>query len=133
MVPELTVTDFSRSLDFYQRILGFQLLIRRDAPDFAYLELGETQLMLEALHDDGWNTASLNYPLGRGVNFQIEVDDLTPLLNNLKANGITLYREVKNNHYRVDEALACQREFLVQDPDGYLLRFSQFIENIMTY
>ncbi|MCC8422062.1 VOC family protein [Photorhabdus thracensis] len=133
MVPELTVTDFSRSLDFYQRILGFRLLIRRDAPDFAYLELGEAQLMLEALHDDGWNIASLNYPLGRGVNFQIEVDDLTPLLNNLKANGIKLYREVKDNHYRIDEILACQREFLVQDPDGYLLRFSQFMENITTY
>ncbi|WP_046396187.1 bleomycin resistance protein [Photorhabdus hindustanensis] len=133
MVPELTVTDFSLSLDFYQRILGFQLLIRRDNPDFAYLALGEAQLMLEVLHDDGWNTASLHYPLGRGVNFQIEVDDLAPLLHNLKANNIKLYREVKDNHYRIDEVIACQREFLVQDPDGYLLRFSQFIENIMAY
>ncbi|NHB92666.1 bleomycin resistance protein [Photorhabdus cinerea] len=133
MVPELTVTNFSLSLDFYQRILSFQLLIRRDKPNFAYLELGEAQLMLEALHDDGWNIAPLNYPLGRGVNFQIEVDDLTPLLNSLKANSIKLYREVKDNHYYINEVIACQREFLVQDPDGYLLRFSQFIENIMTY
>ncbi|MGS0627069.1 MULTISPECIES: bleomycin resistance protein [Photorhabdus] len=133
MVPELTVTNFSLSLDFYQRILGFQLLIRRDNPNFAYLALGEAQLMLEARHNDGWNTASLNYPLGRGVNFQIEVDDLTPLLDNLKANSIKLYREVKDNHYYVNEVIACQREFLVQDPDGYLLRFSQFIENIITY
>ncbi|MBS9439073.1 VOC family protein [Photorhabdus noenieputensis] len=133
MVPELTVTDFSLSLDFYQNILGFQLLIRRSNPDFAYLTLGEAQLMLEALHDDGWNTAPLNYPLGRGVNFQIEVDDLAPLLHSLKVNNIKLYQEVKDNHYRIDEVIACQREFLVQDPDGYLLRFSQFIENIMSY
>ncbi len=56
MVPELTVTDFSLSLDFYQRILGFNVLIRREDPDFAYLSLGEAQLMLEAFHDSGWNT-----------------------------------------------------------------------------
>ncbi len=28
MVPELTVTDFAASLDFYQRILGFGYLLR---------------------------------------------------------------------------------------------------------
>ncbi|WP_340609055.1 bleomycin resistance protein [Xenorhabdus bharatensis] len=129
MVPELTVTDFSLSFDFYQRILGFSVLIRREDPDFAYLSLGEAQLMLEAFHDSGWNTGELSKPLGRGINLQIEVDNVASLLVRLKDNGIKLYREVTDNHYCIGETSVCQREFLVQDPDGYLLRFSQFIES----
>ncbi|PHM36726.1 bleomycin resistance protein [Xenorhabdus innexi] len=128
MVPELTVTDFLRSLDFYQRILGFNVLIRREDPDFVYLALGEAQLMLEAFNDSGWNTGKLSKPLGRGINLQIEVDNVEPLLVSLKSNGIKLYRSVTDNHYCTGgDTYACQREFLVQDPDGYLLRFSQFI------
>ncbi|MBI6550286.1 bleomycin resistance protein [Xenorhabdus lircayensis] len=129
MVPELTVTDLSASLDFYQRILGFEVLIRREEPDFAYLGLGEAQLMLEAFHDSGWNTGELIKPLGRGINLQIEVDDVTPILTNLKINGIGLYRPLKDNYYCIGDTPVCQREFLVQDPDGYLLRFSQYIEH----
>ncbi|MBD2783310.1 VOC family protein [Xenorhabdus sp. DI] len=127
MVPELTVTDFSVSLNFYQKILGFEVLIQREDPDFAYLSLGEAQLMLEAFHDEGWNTGELNKPLGRGINFQIEVDDISPLLVSLKINDIELYRPAKNNYYCIGDTQVCQREFLVQDPDGYLLRFSQYI------
>ncbi|SFK33821.1 hypothetical protein SAMN05518863_106167 [Candidatus Pantoea symbiotica] len=47
MVPELTVTDFPVSLHFYVSVLGFNIMIKRKEPDFAYLNLGEAQLMLE--------------------------------------------------------------------------------------
>lgn len=128
MVPELTVTDFSTSLRFYTDTLGFSVMIRRSNPDFAYINLGEAQLMLEQFHDQGWNTAELIKPLGRGINFQIEVDDIKAIHDRLTAQGVPLYRQLQDNHYPVGEAIACQREFLVQDPDGYLLRFSQYIE-----
>ncbi|GKW11468.1 aldoketomutase [Pectobacterium carotovorum subsp. carotovorum] len=132
MVPELTVTDFSTSLHFYVNILGFAITIRRENPEFAYLSLGEAQLMLEAFHDGGWNTEALIRPLGRGINLQIEVDDVMPLLDNLAHHRIPLYRPLRDNYYTIDASenatKACQREFLVQDPDGYLLRFSQYIE-----
>ncbi|MBD2809413.1 VOC family protein [Xenorhabdus sp. Vera] len=129
MVPELTVTDFAVSLDFYQRILGFKVLIRREEPDFVYLGLGEAQLMLEALHDSGWNTGELNKPLGRGINLQIEIDNIMPILTTLEINGIKLYLPLKDNYYYIGDSQFCQREFLVQDPDGYLFRFSQYIDH----
>ncbi len=129
MVPELTVTDFAASFYFYQKILGFEVLIRREKPDFAYLSFGEAQLMLEAFHADGWNTGELIKPLGRGINLQIEVDDLTPILTSLQRHNIALYRPLEDNYYNIGDDEICQREFLVQDPDGYLLRFSQYIEN----
>ncbi|MDE1188447.1 MAG: VOC family protein [Pantoea sp.] len=127
MVPELTVTDFSASLHFYTVVLGFSIIIRRSDPDFAYVSFGEAQLMLEQYHEEGWNTVELVRPLGRGVNFQIEVDDIEQVLARVYAHGITLYRDLRDNHYSTGETTACQREFLVQDPDGYLLRFSQYI------
>lgn len=128
MVPELTVADFIASLNFYTRVLGFSVMIRRTAPDFAYICLGEAQLMIEQHHPNGWSTAELVKPFGRGVNFQIEVDDITPIFNRVMQNGITLYRDLNDNYYNIGEKNICQREFLVQDPDGYLLRFSQYIE-----
>ncbi|MDX7998019.1 VOC family protein [Xenorhabdus sp. Reich] len=129
MVPELTVTDFSSSLDFYQRILGFEVLIQRKDPDFVYLGLGEAQLMLEAFHDSDWNIGELSKPFGRGINLQIEVDDIAPLIANLENNGIELYRPLEDNYYCIGDTHVCQKEFLVQDPDGYLLRFSQYIDH----
>ncbi|MCG3461750.1 VOC family protein [Xenorhabdus bovienii] len=128
MVPELTVTNFPVSLDFYVQILGFNIMIRRKDPDFVYLHLGKAQLMLETFHETGWNTAELNKPLGRGINLQIEVDDINSILNRLQINKIKLYRPLKDNNYATGDTHICQREFLVQDPDGYLLRFSQYIE-----
>ena len=128
MVPELTVTDVSASLYFYADILGFDIMIRRSNPDFAYISFGEAQLMLEQYHAEGWNTAELIRPLGRGVNFQIEVDDIEQVLARAQAHGLTLYRALRDNDYKTGETTACQREFLIQDPDGYLLRFSQYIE-----
>ncbi|WP_065647311.1 bleomycin resistance protein [Pantoea eucrina] len=128
MVPELTVTDLSASLKFYIEVVGFSIIIRRMEPDFAYITLGEAQLMLEQYHPDGWNTAELVRPLGRGVNFQIEVDDVDQIFARVNTHSVTLYRGLTDNHYSTGETTACQREFLVQDPDGYLLRFSQYIE-----
>ncbi|WP_337010907.1 bleomycin resistance protein [Pantoea sp. AS142] len=128
MVPELTVTDFAASLHFYTVVLGFSVRIQRQQPDFAYLCHGEAQLMIEQCHVQGWNTAELDWPLGRGINFQIEVDDIEAVLTRLQQHAVPLYRTLRDNLYNTGETTACQRELLVQDPDGYLLRFSQYLE-----
>ncbi|ADI78528.1 MULTISPECIES: bleomycin resistance protein [Pantoea] len=128
MVPELTVTDFAASLRFYTVVLGFEVRIQRQQPDFAYLCYGQAQLMIEQFHPQGWNTADLRWPLGRGINFQIEVDDIEAVMARLQQHAVPLYRALRDNHYDTGETTACQRECLVQDPDGYLLRFSQYLE-----
>ena len=43
MVPELTVTDFAASLHFYAAVPGFNIMIKRKNPDFAYIYPGEAQ------------------------------------------------------------------------------------------
>jgi len=125
MVPELTVTDFAKSLDFYTVVLGFTVRNLRKNPDFAYLIKENVQLMLEQSHEDGWNIAATSYPMGNGMNLQMEFSDIEPLYRSLKADKRVLYRDIKEVWYDIGNQLSGRKEFLLQDPDGYLLRFSQ--------
>ncbi|MEK2044723.1 VOC family protein [Vibrio parahaemolyticus] len=127
MVPELSVSNFEESLNFYQNLLGFKIRNQRSNPEFAYLENENVQIMLEQIHDTGWSTGELEYPLGRGVNFQMELTDISPILERLNAANVVLYREPNESWYDEGNVLSGQREFLVQDPDGYLLRFTQYL------
>ncbi|MGR2893215.1 VOC family protein [Vibrio vulnificus] len=127
MVPELSVSDFSKSLNFYCEILGFKVRSQRKSPNFVYLEFEQVQIMLEQIHDNAWVTGTLETPLGRGVNFQIELSDIAPVYERLESAGVPLFKEQKDRWYDVGDSLSGQREFLVQDPDGYLLSFSQYL------
>lgn len=127
MVPELSVSNFERSLAFYVDVLGFSIRIRRENPDFVYLEQEHVHMMLEQISDEGWVTGELEAPLGRGVNFQIELSDLEPLVKRLQTHKVPLFREMKETWYDIGEKLSGERELLLQDPDGYLLRFTQHL------
>lgn len=122
LVPELSVSNLSKSLAFYE-LLGFSVLYRRD--NFVYLDFEGIQWMLQALEIDGWQVAKLTQPYGRGINFQIECSNATALHDKLKANNHPLFRELKDSWYKTGDVYSGQREFLVQDPDGYLLRFAE--------
>lgn len=127
MVPELSVSNFERSLAFYVDVLGFSIRIKRENPDFVYLEQEHVHMMLEQISDEGWITGELEAPLGRGVNFQIELSDLEPLVKRLQTHKVSLFREMKETWYDIGEKLSGERELLLQDPDGYLLRFTQHL------
>ena len=124
LVPELSVTDIERSKWFYTELLGFQLEYERKNDKFAFLSLNNAQLMIEEINGY-WETGLLEYPLGRGVNFQIAVEDIQPIVNRLNQNAISLFREPFVSEYTTGKTIFKEIEFLVQDPDGYLLRFSQ--------
>ena len=125
MIPELTVMDIEKTKNFYIEVLNFTLEYERVENRFIFLSFGEAQFMFEEYHKNGWNSAELAYPLGRGINFSIEVDDIDLLYENLLREGIRLFRNMKTEAYLVGDHEEFQKEFLVQDPDGYLLRFTQ--------
>ena len=58
-----------------------------------------------------------------GMNFQLEVSDLDEIYNNLKNNDYTITFDIQENWYRQDDKLLGNKEFLIQDSDGYLFRF----------
>jgi catechol 2,3-dioxygenase-like lactoylglutathione lyase family enzyme len=126
LVPELSVSNFSKSLDFYTRILGFTTDYMRKEDGFAYLSLGNAHIMIDEIgRGRTWKTAELEHPLGRGVNFEIEVESIQPILTNLKQDSIELFLDVEEKWYRKDDRELGNKQFLVMDPDGYLLRFTE--------
>jgi catechol 2,3-dioxygenase-like lactoylglutathione lyase family enzyme len=124
LVPELSVTDFEKSLDFYSKLIGFKVEYIRHDSKFAFLSFQGSQIMIEEINDT-WKTGKLEKPFGRGVNFQISVESIEPILNSLKTAEYPLFVEPEENWYRKDDQLLGSREFLINDPDGYLLRFSE--------
>jgi catechol 2,3-dioxygenase-like lactoylglutathione lyase family enzyme len=124
LIPELDVSDLAASLRFWTGCLGFALAYDRPAAGFAFLTRGPAQVML-CVRNARWETGELARPFGRGVNFQIMVERLEPILEALAAAGWPLFEAPSEAWYRTGDVEGGQREFLVQDPDGYLLRFAQ--------
>ena len=124
-IPELSVTNLEDSLKFY-KCLGFKVEYERPENKFVFLSYGEIQFMLQEIADnDKWDVAPLSYPFGNGINFQLEVDNVDKIYNSLKNNNYKIAFDIEENWYRKDDKLLGNREFLAQDPDGYLLRFSE--------
>ena len=129
-IPELSVTNLENSLKFYETI-GFKMKYNRPENKFAFISLGKIQFMLQELsNNDKWNIAPLIYPFGNGINFQLEVNNIDKIYNKLKQNDYKISFEIEENWYRQDNKLLGNKEFLVQDPDGYLLRFSEDLGEI---
>jgi len=128
LVPELSVSDIGRSLTFYCDVMGFAVGYARPADGFAYLKMGEAGLMLDQLGAGrDWVTAPQELPFGRGINIQIRIDNLEPLLTRLDAHQVMLFAPVETKSYQAGDAMISQKQFCVQDPDGYLLRFCQLV------
>ncbi len=89
-----------------------------------------TDVMIQGIdpnEDKSYITGTYEYPLGRGINFQIDTDNVQKLADLLKQNSYDLRRDIWDSWYRAGSVLHGCRQILVLDPDGYLLRFSQDI------
>lgn len=136
VVPEIDVTDLSASLRFYAEVLGFRILFERPEDRFAYLERNGVELMVQEAVGPGrrFRTAELEPPFGRGVNFQLRVEDVDGVHALAEASGAEIVVPMEERWYRVDVAEsggrwrvtgpteAGNRQFVVADPDGYLWR-----------
>jgi hypothetical protein len=69
----------------------------------------------------------MEIPFGRGVNFQVNVPAIEPILAALARAGWPLFMQPEQKWYRTGEFETGVHQFLVQDPDGYLVRFSAYI------
>ncbi len=123
LVPELVCSDIGRSLAFYTEVLGFTIAFQRQDEHFAYLEREGAEVMLEQPTGRSFVAAELLPPYGRGINLQIEVSNVDQLQAAVVAAGAPIYLPMEEKWYRRDHTLFGNRQFIVQDPDGYLLRF----------
>jgi catechol 2,3-dioxygenase-like lactoylglutathione lyase family enzyme len=137
MLVELDVSDLEASVAFY-RLLGFTVAVDRPQRRFAYLTLdGTVDLMLQASEGPGerLRTAALEQPFGRGVCIVIPCPNVDELHSTFVADGGTTVTELHERRYVIDvlrptrrwrregSRRVLNRQFVLADPDGYLLRF----------
>ncbi len=122
LIPELSVTNIEKSKEFYL-LLGFQIKYERKEDKFAFLELEGNQIMIEEINDH-WNTGRLEYPFGRGINLSMTISNIDEYYQKLKDQKIVFFKKLMINRYQANETIYEDKEFLLQDPDGYLLRFN---------
>jgi catechol 2,3-dioxygenase-like lactoylglutathione lyase family enzyme len=128
LVPELLVTDLHRSIEFWCGACGFELRYSRPEERFAYIALGKAHVMLEQVGvGRNWVTSELEAPLGRGINFQISVPDTGEIVKTLELAGVELFMQPETRWYQMVDDEAGVKQFLVTDPDGYLIRFQSSI------
>ena len=125
ITPELEVETLQRSLAFYVDLVGFRIRYDRPEDRFAYLDLDGAHLMLEEVGGSGrsFSDAPLVHPYGRGMNLQIEIDDASTLYARLLAAGCAIPIPLEDRWYRRGSEETGNQQFVVADPDGYLLRF----------
>lgn len=126
LVPELAVSDWQISRAFYCDLVGFTVAYERSEGGFSFLTLGDAQLMIDQIGIgrtfEVEDAQGGGVPFGRGLNLQILVPQLVPVLARLAAAGVSLYLPLEEKWYRRGDREVGNRQFIVPDPDGYLLR-----------
>ena len=125
LVPELYVSNLETSLVFYIDVLGFEVAYDRPEEKFAYLHRDGAELMLEQVDEKSWLTGELVPPFGRGGNFQILVAMIAALYEACLQTTAAIKVPLERRAYDTGDQTIIQTQFVVQDPDGYLIRLAE--------
>ena len=122
LTPMLNVSDLERSLEFYQKLAGFELASPREAINewrWAWIKSGQCELMLseaggpahraeqiDPSRDEGWPAIYYFYP-----------EDVVALHTEVQRRAIPA-SDLRVTFYGM-------QEFEVRDPDGHILWFGQ--------
>lgn len=122
LIPELSVSNINISKKYYLE-LGFKIIYERLEDKFCFLELEGNQIMLEEINDN-WNVGILEKPFGRGINISMSISNIEEYYLKLQDKNIKIFKKLESREYKVKNETYNDKEFLIQDPDGYLLRFN---------
>ena len=132
LTPELACSDFDESLKFYTEVLGFAVQYMRPEDGFAMLERQGSRIMLDRINpasvtetDRTWFAGPMEKPFGRGINLQMATTNVDDLYQHVQKSGAHIFLPMEEKWYRADDKELGNRQFIVLDPDGYLLRFFQ--------
>ena len=127
LMAEMMVGDFARSLAFWTGPMGFEVAFTRPAQKLACLTRPEGAQIMIYERDGFWETGPMEAPFGRGAVIQIYVADVDALARAMEQAKLPFYVPPREKWRDWGDRLGGQREFLVQDPDGYLIMVVQRI------
>ncbi len=113
VVPVLATDDVSKTAAYYRDVLGFAMDDTVSGPDWAMLWADRCQLFL-SLNPGAAATAA-------GQQIMISAPGVDAVYERHKAKGAKIVSELEDKPWGL-------REYTVEDPNGYLLRFESHIE-----
>lgn len=119
--PNLMVKSVNRTVEFYTKILGFNLI--DSVPEvgdwvFAIVQSDSVMFMFQeekSLKEEYPQLA--RFPQGGGLTFYIHVNDIYALYEKLKGK-VTIAKDMHKTFYG-------STDFAIEDCNGYILTFSQ--------
>jgi catechol 2,3-dioxygenase-like lactoylglutathione lyase family enzyme len=126
-ITEMMVSNYPATLAFWTEVLGFAAVFTRPAQKLALLQHPDGAQVMVYERDGDWEVAPMEPPFGRGVVVQIFVADAATLADHVAAKGWPFYVPLREKWRDWGDRLGGQREFLLQDPDGYLVMVAQRI------
>ena len=124
LIAEMMVQDYPRSLTFWTR-LGFTPDFTRPAQKLACLSHPDGAQIMIYQRDGDWETGPMDVPYGRGAVIQVFVADAAAAAHAISDQGLPFYVPLREKWRDWGDCMGGQREFLVQDPDGYLIMVAQ--------
>ena len=96
------------------------------------LERQGSRIMLDEIRlnsmsggDRTWIAGPLEVPFGRGINLEIKTTHVDALYDRVQRAGSNIFMPIEEKWYRAKDVEIGNRQFIVLDPDGYMLRFAQ--------
>jgi len=126
-LAEMMVTDYPVSLCYWTKVLGFDLSFERPQQKLACLTHPDGAQVMIYQRDGDWEVGPMEPPFGRGLVVQVYVLDATAAAERVQAAGLPFYVALREKWRDWGDRLGGQREFLVQDPDGYLVMLAERI------
>jgi catechol 2,3-dioxygenase-like lactoylglutathione lyase family enzyme len=115
VTPQLRTTDLASSIDFYTRILGFQLEFQYD--DFyAGVRVGDHVVHLKQVDDVDPSIPFVEG--GEHFHLYIGTDDVGSAAAELKAKGVVVVKDVHDTPWHT-------REVIIRDDQGHTLYLGQ--------
>ena len=127
LIAEMMVQDYPRSLAFWTGPMAFTVAYTRPAQNLAFLVHPDGAQVMIYQRDGDWETGPMDPPFGRGAVIQIFVADAAAAAQRITAAGHAFYVPLREKWRDWGDRMGGQREFLVQDPDGYLVMVAERI------
>ncbi|HOU83702.1 MAG TPA: VOC family protein [Spirochaetota bacterium] len=118
ITPNLKINDIGKSLEFYEKILGFEIIMK--VPDvnpvWIMLKNGNAEIMLQQKESIEEEYPSLKEKESGALTFYTIVEDSEVLYGKIK-NNVNIIHHIHITPYG-------RKEFSVTDPDGFIFTFA---------
>jgi len=104
----LAVKDLDKSLTFYHELIGLPIKNQRRS----WIDLGTSGALI-SLHPASLTAEHIGSSIDNGITIGFLVGDINSAVEELKSNGVKIYREISERE--------AGKNAIVLDPDDYLI------------